>query len=66
VLRFSGAERLTSTASLSLSDATIFARFKFTLATSDDDYIYQIGTIESGTAGSLIALAGTTRPAGAT
>jgi hypothetical protein len=57
VLRFSGAERMTSTASVTLDDATIFARFRFTVATSDDDYIYQIGTIESGSAGSLMALA---------
>jgi hypothetical protein len=57
VLRFSGAERMTSTASVTLDDATIFARFKFTVATSDDDYVYQIGTIETGSAGSLMALA---------
>lgn len=57
VLRFSGAERMTSSASVTLDDATIFARFKFTVATSDDDYIYQIGAIETGSTGSLMALA---------
>lgn len=56
VVRFSGQERLTSVGALQLSSATIFARFRYEPATSDNDYIYQLGATRPKAAGEVMAL----------